>query len=147
MKHAISRTLWPFFLFAVVFLIPFSTPRAGEQPASFDEQCNIHQGSCSKEIGDCTITLNIAPKPVKAMEELTFTVTLRGNCSSGVPVIDLSMPGMVMGENKVLLKKVSDGVFQGTGVIVRCPSGRKTWQATIIVPDHGTVDFVFDVIY
>jgi hypothetical protein len=57
------------------------------------------------------------------------------------------MPGMEMGRNHVELKSVGSGEFQGTGVIVRCPSGRTIWRATVTIPDQGTIDFIFDVIY
>ncbi len=147
MNRRILQSAYSLLIFTVACFILSSASRAGEQPSSRGEHCNIHQNPCSMEIGDCTIILDITPKPVKAMEELIFTVTLEKNCSSGVPVIDLSMPGMIMGENKVILRKIGEGVYQGTGVIVRCPSGRKTWQAAVTIPEKGTAEFIFDVIY
>jgi hypothetical protein len=57
------------------------------------------------------------------------------------------MPGMKMGPNRVFLKFVRKGVYEGTGIIVRCPSGKRTWQANITLPDLGEAKFVFDVIY
>jgi hypothetical protein len=32
-------------------------------------------------------------------------------------------------------------------LLVRCSSGRRTWKATVTLPDAGKVEFVFDVIY
>jgi len=93
------------------------------------------------------VTLDISPKPVTAMQDLTFTVTVSEGCSPVPTMIDLSMPGMVMGENRVSLKKIGENTFRGTGIIVRCPSGRKTWQASILMPKLGSVDFIFDVVY
>ncbi|UCG21857.1 MAG: hypothetical protein JSU80_04575, partial [Deltaproteobacteria bacterium] len=82
-----------------------------------------------------------------AMQDLVFTVTFVGDKVVADPYIDLGMPGMNMGRNRVLLKPAGKLVYQGAGVIVRCPSGRRTWKAKLTVPDVGAVEFVFNVIY
>jgi hypothetical protein len=64
------------------------------------------------------VTMNIQPKPVKAMQDLTFTLTFSGEKPAVNPYIDLGMPGMDMGKNRVILKPAGDSVFQGVGVIV-----------------------------
>jgi hypothetical protein len=81
------------------------------------------------------------------MSDLTFRITLTGKQPAAAPYIDLGMPGMKMGPNRVLLKPLGDGVYEGTGIIVRCPSGKRIWKATVTVPDMGTAGFVFDVVY
>jgi hypothetical protein len=91
--------------------------------------------------------LEITPRPVKAMQDLVFTVSISGNPPSKAPYIDLGMPGMKMGPNRVLLKRTDQGFYKGKGVIVRCPSGRRTWFADITIPGSGDVKFIFDVIY
>ena len=109
--------------------------------------CDIHKGPCSKELAGLTVTLDILPRPVRAMKDLTFRVFLSGEKKIGIPSIDLGMPGMNMGPNRVNLKRVKNNVFEGQGIIVRCPSGRRTWKATVTLPEAGQVEFVFDVIY
>lgn len=109
--------------------------------------CDMQQGPCTKHLGDMIVTLDILPKPVMAMKDLTFTLTVSGKNLSTEPFIDLGMPGMDMGPNRVELRRVKDTVYEGQGVIVRCPSGRKTWKATVTLPQTGKVEFVFDVIY
>jgi hypothetical protein len=84
---------------------------------------------------------------VKAMQELTFTVKLSGAEPFADPYIDLGMPGMHMGPNRVHLKRTGNGRYEGNGIIVRCPSGRRTWQATVTVPGAGATEFIFDVIH
>jgi hypothetical protein len=59
----------------------------------------------------------------------------------------LSMPNMVMGVNRVPMKKSSAGVYEGVGIIPTCPSGRKLWQASVIVDDQIAGHFFFDVQY
>jgi hypothetical protein len=109
--------------------------------------CSIHQGPCTKDLRGMTVTLDIQPKPVTAMKDLKFQVTLSGEKKTAAPYIDLSMRGMNMGPNRVELRPVKDNVYEGQGIIVRCPSGRRTWIATVTLPEVGKVEFIFDVIY
>jgi hypothetical protein len=81
------------------------------------------------------------------MSDLTFTVTLVGVPPTEVPYIELNMTAMDMGPNRVELKPVEWGVWTGRGVIVRCPSGKREWVATVTVPAAGKAEFVFDVVY
>ena len=110
-------------------------------------KCDVHVGTCTSTLEGIEVTLNITPKPVKAMHDLDFTVTFAGGTPVIDPYIDLAMEGMNMGRNRVMLKPMEDSLYRGRGVIVRCPSGRRTWKARITAPDLGSVEFVFDVIY
>ena len=111
--------------------------------------CDLHQGACTQNLAGSTITLTVAPRPVKAMQDLLFQVTFSGKLPSNTkpPHIDLGMPGMNMGPNRVQLESAGIATYEGQGVIVRCPSGRRTWQATVTIPDVGQTEFIFDVIY
>lgn len=109
--------------------------------------CDIQNQSCTQAISGGHIVFDIQPKPVKAMADLIFEVELKDIDLTGSPVIELGMPGMKMGPNPVTLKMTEPGVYQGKGVIVRCPSGKTIWQATITLPGKGNVDFVFEVVY
>jgi hypothetical protein len=132
----------------IICLVLLSVAFANAVPAAASEpDCAIHKGFCKKEIAGRLVELDILPKPVKAMAELTFRVTISGDPLSAPPHIDLGMPGMHMGPNRVVLKKVAAGTYEGQGVIVRCPSGKRIWQAAITLPDIGNVVFTFDVVY
>jgi len=109
--------------------------------------CDIQKGGCQKQINDRMVHLEIFPKPVKAMKDLTFKVKISGDSLLEAPFIDLGMPGMKMGPNRVVLKKNDMAVYEGQGVIVRCKSGKTIWQATVTLPNVGSVVFTFDVIY
>ena len=109
--------------------------------------CDAHAGACSQSLGNITVTMEISPRPVKAMRELIFKVSTSGQSPSENPYLNLGMPGMKMGPNRVLLENNGQGIYQGRGVIVRCPSGRTIWFANITIPDAGEVKFIFDVIY
>jgi hypothetical protein len=109
--------------------------------------CDIQHGPCTRDLAGRTVTLEILPKPVKTMTDLTFILTVSGKNLAGDPTIDLGMPGMTMGPNRVELRHVRDNVFEGQGIVVRCPSGRRTWRASVTLPEAGKVEFVFDVLY
>lgn len=106
----------------------------------------IHSGPCSKKAANRVVTLEIDPKPVRHMKELTFRVTVSPD--DGMPamlLLDLGMPGMVMGKNQLKMARKSDGSWEGKGVIVRCMSGGNLWKATIISPELGNPGFTFNV--
>ncbi len=130
-------------LFLLIYVLSVGTVFA----ESSDINCQAHAGKCILPVGKETVTLEIMPRPVTAMQDSTFTVTLSGNPPEQVPYIDLGMPAMKMGPNQVKLKPVGNGVYKGKGVIVRCKSGRRTWFANVIVPGEGEVKFIFDVVY
>ena len=109
--------------------------------------CDAHSGACTQTLGERTVSLEIMPRPVKAMQDLVFKVSLSGPEPSDPPYIDLGMPAMKMGPNRVVLARTQQGFFEGKGVIVRCQSGRRTWFADVVIPGSGGVKFVFDVIY
>jgi hypothetical protein len=122
---------------------------AGDEPRTRTVRavCDVHQGACTAQLGNRVLTLDITPKPVKAMEDIAFTVTLTGEPPKKSPVIDLNMVAMDMGPNRVELKRAGDGTYTGTGVIVRCPSGKRKWKALVTVSGVGAAEFVFDVVY
>jgi hypothetical protein len=118
--------------------------------ANAGPDCRIEAGSCEKITRGFSVVFDIVPKPVKPMNELTFSATLKDR---GTPVedasvlLDLSMPGMYMGKNVVALRYAAAGVYSGTGVIVRCPTGGRIWKATVTIKRGGgeaVVDYVFE---
>ncbi len=106
----------------------------------------IHNAPCTKQAGNRQVTLSITPRPVRHMRDLTFKITIAPD--AGLPsalVLDLSMPGMVMGKNQVILKRQPDGSWKGRGIIVKCMSGGTLWQAMILSPELGNPAFTFNV--
>jgi hypothetical protein len=138
------KILWICMLFFFLITFPI-TVRATDYSKMIN--CDVHNGTCTQKLQETNIILDISPKPVKAMTDLNFTITLIGKQKISDPFIDLGMPGMKMGPNRVLLKSIGNGVYSGTGIIVRCPSGKRIWKATVTVPDIGSVEYIFDVIY
>jgi len=92
-------------------------------------------------LGGREVLLSITPWPPRTMRELDFTATLPGYAGTASPYLDLSMAGMEMGRNRVDLSRGEDGRYRGTGVIVRCPGGRRDWEATVTAPGAGKAVF------
>jgi hypothetical protein len=142
-------------LFVTSIMMTFFAVAAGVFPipaADSNAGCDIQRGSCRLVTNDGTaVELDIQPKPVKAMTDLDFmiTITRDGTLLKDTLIsLDLSMPGMFMGRNRPVLKQVQPGRYEGKGIVTKCPSGRKTWQAEITVERDGktaVVDFVFEV--
>jgi hypothetical protein len=135
-------------LLGMLFLSPCgSLPISAAQKNKIN--CDLHHGTCTKSLSGGTVTLEVNPKPVKAMKNLLFRVTLSGNLPADThpSYIDLGMPGMNMGPNRVILKPAGPGAYEGRGIIVRCPSGRKIWRATVKISNIGQAEFIFNVIY
>ena len=140
-------------MFSVVLFTVFllASPAGGTASDKYQEMinCELHQGACTQNLSGSTITLAVMPRPIKAMQDLLFQVTFSGKLppNTNLPYIDLGMPGMKMGPNRVQLKSVGTDTYEGRGVIVKCPSGRRIWRATVTIPNVGYADFIFDVIY
>lgn len=135
-------------IFTFVFILLFAALTANMASADASSvNCQAHDGKCSLPIGKETVTLEINPRPVTAMRDSTFTVTLTGKAPEQAPFIDLGMPAMKMGPNRVQLKPTGDGTYVGKGIIVRCKSGRRIWFANVVFPGAGEAKFVFDVVY
>jgi hypothetical protein len=79
------------------------------------------------------------------MKELLFSVTVKSTKIKAPLLLVLSMPGMYMGRNEVVLKQGPDGTFTGRGIIPRCPAGKKLWQADIEFPGDVRVSYRFHV--
>lgn len=114
--------------------------------------CDIHSGPCSKIIDNISVVFDINPKPVRSMSELIFSVTLKdrdGQFIKANVIVDLTMPGMFMGHNRVLLEHKGNGRHEGKGTIVQCPSGERIWKADVFIeiPSKKTLhtSYVFEV--
>ena len=119
---------------------------AGTSLSGYTVDNSIHEKACTVTAGNRTITLNIDPKPVRAMKELTFSVTVTP-CDKlpDTLLLDLSMPGMQMGKNQVTLVKKSGCRYEGKGIIVRCMSRQTLWQVTILSDELNNPTFTFNV--
>lgn len=96
-----------------------------------DKQCDLHQTSCTIILKDGTkFTLDITPKDIPLMEELTFNVT-----SSKEDFDDLKIriysTNMLMGNFVLTLENLGNGKYQAKGILPTCPVGGMKWNADI----------------
>ncbi len=131
------------FSIPIMFFLAIAACSMGKGPAA---DCDPHADSCTKSAGEYVVTLDIMPKPVVHMKELAFDVSFEGKSpEADILVLDLSMPGMDMGKNRVELEKSMDSHYRGTGIIVRCASGKTLWKATLLLSDTLKPAFTFNV--
>jgi hypothetical protein len=114
------------------------------QPAA----CDLGAGPCTAPLeGGGEVTLEIGPRPIRTMTELTVRATWREppprvirpelRMQSQVDLLEttvaFSMPGMEMGTNRVVLHPVleTEDALEGKAVLVRCASGRRDWIVTV----------------
>ena len=98
--------------------------------------CDLQAGPCTQPLpGGGEVTLEVLPRPVRAMRDLEFilTFTPAHAAAGGDVALALGMPGMYMGETRAALAPAGAGVFRGKGVLVRCPSGRRDWSAEVLL--------------
>jgi hypothetical protein len=130
-RRAFFAALVACLLFAVAAAAAEGTMPAGD----------LAQGPVTRVLeGGLVVSLEILPRPIEAMKELGFVVILtrEGRPVEGAELsLELSMPAMYMGRNSPTLTEVKPGRFEGRGVVPRCMSGDKRWQATILVKEAG----------
>ena len=114
-------------------------------PADGSSSSPVPAGTLRGTAGKQEVTLSVSPFPPRPMRELSFAVELPGYSGDAPLSMELSMREMEMGRNTVLLSRDPSGVYRGTGVIVRCPSGRNDWEAAVTVPGGGKAVFRLDV--
>ncbi len=137
-------------LTSVLMCVSDHSVKASEQQVT-EPDCMMSAAPCIKTVDGFTVAFDINPKPLKAMRSLLFRTTIsnQGSPVTDVSVsIDLSMPGMYMGQNIIGLNHLRDGIYEGKGVIVRCPSGKKIWRASVAIHRAGNesvVDYIFEV--
>ena len=113
-------------------------------------ECDLDGGPCTARTGGLDIVIEIFPRPVRTMTDLTVTVTATGD-GGGIDDeavgVEFTMPGMVMATYRVVLDRTGEGEYGGAAVIVRCPSGGRSWRATVFGPSipHTAFDFTVDV--
>jgi hypothetical protein len=116
---------------------------AGRAAVAAAPACDLGAGPCTRAVdgaGGLELSADLGPRPLAAMRELAVAVELR---RAEAPVdgaavrVAFAMAGMEMGENAVALAPAGGGRYQGKAILVRCPSGRHDWIATVTFREGG----------
>ncbi len=100
--------------------------------------CDLADGPCTQPLdGGGEVTLEIGPRPLRTMRELSVRANVRGAPPDAAVTVAFAMDGMEMGRNEIRLAPARAGGLAGTGVLVRCPSGRQDWSAAIRIESPG----------
>lgn len=125
-------------LAALLFAFALAASIGAQEATANDD---LSKGPVTKELeGGIVARLEILPRPIESMKSLAITVVLtrEGKPLEGAElVLDLGMPAMYMGKNSPTMTEVAPGRFEGKGLVTRCMSGDKHWQAEITVKEGG----------
>ena len=105
--------------------------------------CDAGVKACAADAGDLREVLELAPHPPVPLKEMGALVQLTraGAAVEGAEVaVELSMPGMYMGENRIVLRAGGHGQYAGKGALLRCMSGRRDWTAEVVARLPGGVE-------
>ncbi len=113
-----------------------------ERASAEGVNCIPRAGPCIQRVptDDLQVRLEIDPPAVPTMVPLTFQLVLtqlQDPVTDAVVELSLSMPGMYMGPNRPALTHLGGGRYEGQGVLPRCSSGRRLWQAEVTVRRQG----------
>ncbi len=109
--------------------------------SEMSKECDLHKSSCSVEVENFgKVSLEIMPKDIPLMKELTFVVT----SSKDVDSFDLNIfaTNMNMGYHKFKLKKIAPNRYEAKGTLPTCVVGGMIWRAEVVNSNHGAV-FIF----
>lgn len=97
--------------------------------------CDLGAASCSSPVDGGTVTLELSPRPLRTMSDLAVRAEVAGVEPAAVSV-SFTMKGMRMGDNVSRLAR-RGAAWEGKAVLVRCPSGRKDWEAEVTIERPG----------
>jgi hypothetical protein len=103
-------------------------------------KCDLGASPCTRPLADLELTLEVTPRPPRAMSELAVEGRLsrKGAPVDGAEVVlSFAMRGMDMGKNASRLGGAGNGRYRGKAVLVRCHAGRRDWVVTAAVKHGG----------
>jgi len=96
-----------------------------------NKQCDLHQSSCKIKIQDgTTFALEVSPKTIPLMEELTFLIK-SNNPNLENLTLNIYATNMFMGDFNLPIKNLGDGNYKAVGTLPTCPVGDMEWNADI----------------
>lgn len=97
-----------------------------------DNNCSLHEQSCSAVSGDAEVTLKISPHPIPIARPLGIEVETK-NLQIKKMELDISGINMYMGYNRVELQSANPNRFVGTSMLAFCTNETMLWQVTLMI--------------
>lgn len=94
--------------------------------------CDLHKESCSTGRGGLELSLDLGSQPVPIAKNFIATVNLSGIQPTKVE-LDITGVNMYMGFNRVALKEVGEGVYQGNSMLAFCTNEKMIWQVGVLL--------------
>lgn len=91
--------------------------------------CVVTAGPCAASAEGLRVELQLLPLP-EPLKPFQARVTITGKVVTA-PVLELSMIGMDMGDNRYRLVADKDGTWTATVVLPICTTGRADWIADV----------------
>ena len=128
------------------FLIDFnSLYKSFEKEVQYtvqDSSCDLHKSACSVKVDNKEFTLEVFPKEIPLMKNLTFQLkTDEKNFDE--KTINIYATNMFMGYFHLNFKKVQDGLYEAVGTLPTCPVGNMQWNADVALEDAKGARFQF----
>jgi hypothetical protein len=103
------------------------------QSAPVDPACDLRAAPCQSSINDqVEVEFSIEPKQIPLVKPLKLKVDVSGIDVDRVEV-DFAGVDMNMGYNRVALQPVSEGRFEGEGMIPVCVMDSMIWEAKVLI--------------
>lgn len=134
------RDLWLIGLGLLATIVGFAIyeaqPLLNPKPAlsiPLDPGCDLRSGPCRALVpGGGELSFEILPRTIPVLAPLSLRVVAEGLESHGVEV-DFAGVDMNMGFNRVPLKAVGGGLYEGEGLLPICVRNRMAWEAMVLV--------------
>jgi hypothetical protein len=118
-------------------------------PAAHAGDCNLSAQVCPASFDGQQLEIELVPRRPAPGEE--FRLMLRP--ASGAPAqldaaaitVELSMPGMDMGDHGTRLEPTPNGTLEGRMALPSCPMGHSLWQASVRAGETPIANLVLHV--
>ena len=96
--------------------------------------CDVTRTQCAIQGDGLNLTLKLAPAPA-VMEPFMVTLTDQDGRALQLDeaIVSFNMVGMDMGLNRYRLTAQGDGSWQGKATLPVCATGRRDWQADLLL--------------
>ncbi|MCG7921497.1 MAG: hypothetical protein N0C83_08300 [Candidatus Thiodiazotropha lotti] len=121
-----------FTLVAIYKAWPILFPQIS-QSAAVDPNCDLRKAPCVSSINhEVAVGFSIEPREIPLLKPLKLTVEIAGVAVERVEV-DFAGVDMNMGYNRVVLQPVTEGQFEGEGMIPVCVMDSMEWEAKVLI--------------